>query len=77
MNKCLNNLSLEGARIIYRNFRGQATQYNREGSRNFCVVLDDPELGRRMGEAGLVRAREHFSWQAIGVKTAELYRSLV
>ena len=40
-------------------------------------VLDDPELGRRMGEAGLVRAREHFSWEAIGVKTADLYRSLV
>ena len=39
--------------------------------------LDDPEMGRRMGEAGLVRAREHFSWEAIGVKTAELYRSLV
>lgn len=48
MNKCLNNLSLEGARIIYRNFRGQATQYNREGSRNFCVVLDDPELVDRL-----------------------------
>ena len=40
-------------------------------------ILDDPELGRRMGEAGLVRARDHFSWEAIGVKTAELYRSLV
>ena len=40
-------------------------------------VLDDPKLGRRMGEAGLVRARDHFSWEAIGVKTAELYRSLV
>lgn len=40
-------------------------------------VLDDPALGRRMGEAGLARAREHFSWEAIGVKTADLYRSLV
>mgnify|MGYP001679602219 FL=1 len=30
-----------------------------------------------MGEAGLARARDHFSWEAIGVKTAELYRSLV
>ena len=40
-------------------------------------VLDDPELGRRMGKAGLARARDHFSWEAIGVKTAELYRSLV
>ena len=40
-------------------------------------VLDDPELGRRMGEVGLARARDHFSWEAIGIKTAELYRSLV
>ncbi|WP_022867898.1 glycogen synthase [Schaalia vaccimaxillae] len=40
-------------------------------------VLDNPEMARRMGQAGLARARDHFSWQAIGVKTADLYRSLV
>ena len=51
--------------------------FQRDMADRLIRVLDDPELGRRMGEAGLVRAREHFSWEAIGVKTAELYRSLV
>ncbi|WP_175954216.1 glycogen synthase [Schaalia sp. Marseille-Q2122] len=40
-------------------------------------VLDDRELAARMGAAGLARARDLFSWQAIGEKTLELYRTLV
>ena len=40
-------------------------------------VLASPERAREMGHAGLVRAREHFSWDAIGEKTVELYKQLV
>ena len=40
-------------------------------------VLDDPAMARRMGQAGLERARTHFSWEAIGAKTVELYKRLV
>ena len=40
-------------------------------------VLDDPAMARRMGQAGLERARSHFSWEAIGAKTVELYKRLV
>ena len=40
-------------------------------------VLDDPAKARRMGQAGLERARTHFSWEAIGAKTVELYKRLV
>lgn len=39
--------------------------------------LADPERAQKMGQAGLERARDHFSWQAIGEQTVELYRQLL
>src|SRR5215471_5750996 len=36
-----NTVLMEGVRIIFRNFRGKEGQYNREGSRNFAVLLDE------------------------------------
>lgn len=40
-------------------------------------VIEDPALAARMGRAGLERAREHFSWDAIGAQTVALYESLL
>ena len=33
-------IMLENAEIVFRNFSGKQTQYNKEGNRNFCVFLD-------------------------------------
>lgn len=39
--KITSNIKLEGARLIFRNFRGEGSQFNAEGSRNFGVLLPD------------------------------------
>lgn len=36
-----NNIKIEGARLVYKNFRGEAGKFNNEGQRSFGVLLDD------------------------------------
>lgn len=36
-----NNIIIEDAKLIFRNFSGKVTEYNRNGQQNFCVLLDD------------------------------------
>lgn len=46
-----NTVLMEGVRIIFRNFAGKEGQYNREGDRNFSVLLDN-EIAGAMTEDG-------------------------
>lgn len=46
-----NTVLMEGVRIIFRNFSGKEGQYNREGDRNFAVLLD-AKVAADMGEDG-------------------------
>ena len=46
-----NTVVMEGVRIIFRNFAGKEGQYNREGDRNFAVLLDE-QVADAMGQDG-------------------------
>lgn len=46
-----NTVLMEGVRIIFRNFAGKEGQYNREGDRNFAVLLDE-DTAKAMDEDG-------------------------
>ena len=52
MKNNVNNLVIENARIIFRNFSGKETKFNREGNRNFCVIIEDDKKAKELEEIG-------------------------
>lgn len=43
-----NLLSIENAKIIFRNFEGREDRFNRAGNRNFSVIIEDKEEALRL-----------------------------
>jgi hypothetical protein len=50
--KQIDNLIFENAKLIFRNFTGTESEYNAAGNRNFCVIIDDPEIINGLAEDG-------------------------
>jgi len=45
-------LQVDDAKIIYRNFSGLGSKFNREGDRNFAVVVEDEDIYNALVEEG-------------------------
>lgn len=60
--KNLDNILIEDAHVIFRNFSGEESKYNRAGKRNFCVIIEDPDLAQKLADDGwnvrLLRPRD-------------------
>jgi hypothetical protein len=50
--KKLDNIIIEDAKLIFRNFAGKETRFNREGKRNFCAIIDEPKKAKQMADDG-------------------------
>lgn len=45
-------LIIREARVIRKNFSGTVSQHNRDGKREFSVVIDDAEMAQRLADDG-------------------------
>ena len=53
MAKGIENIKIEGARIVFRNLSGKPDKFNPQGGkRTFAVVIDDPEFAQSLKEEG-------------------------
>ena len=75
-----NYLTLENVRILFRNFSGKETKYNREGNRNFCVILDDQVLVEQLQDEGwnvrVLRPRDEDEEPRYYIQVALSYRNI-
>lgn len=54
----MENLKIKNAKITFRNFRGEERRFNREGNRNFCIVLPEEDALRLKEDGWNIRMRD-------------------
>lgn len=54
--KKVNDIIVEDARLIFKNFSGEESKFNRAGNKNFCVVLDNDTAMQLLEDGWNVRA---------------------
>ena len=45
-------VEIDDARLVYRNFRGEGSRFNREGERNFSVIIPNDEIANALMNEG-------------------------
>jgi hypothetical protein len=64
MSKADGTVTIENAKLIFRNFAGKESQFNREGDRNFSVILPE-DIAQALKEDGwnvkYLKTREEIS----------------
>lgn len=45
-------LQIDDARLIFKNFAGRADKFNREGDRNFAIIIPDEEMANELINLG-------------------------
>lgn len=55
-------VTIENARLLYRNFNGVEKEYNRDGDRNFCVIIPNRQVAEAMARDNYnIKIKEPFT----------------
>jgi starch synthase len=67
----------DGATGELIHYSGNAAEFEAAFTAKINALMSDPDLLRKYGEAGRVRAIDQFSWDTIAQETVALYKSLI